>query len=240
MAITSSLSCVDYLSIKFGCQSLNSDKEIYNHLSQEWFYRPLIKEFSFNAKNDSWSNIFQDSEFATDQGKITSKRLRNFVNHKRQKQVKVSAKNGKNRGFCANFKIIEDTKNACEYAGFSDQVDNNKNCKIAENNEPSINLEFIENDCSFVDDDCLSESEQELMQIYRHSEEDLKENFEPLKLSRKRTSTECLDHTENENSAKRMRPSINITRMHESRIPCVEHKGNEERFVPICVGQDYL
>ena len=243
MAITSNFSCVDYLSFKFGCQNLNGDKEIYNHLSQEWFYRPIIKGFSFHAKSDSWSNIFEDSKLSDEDGTVISKKSK----HRRHKPARILYKNCLDRSYFASFQIVEDKqKRATEFGGCSGEV------RIEEGNfetfldtDPEVHrevlsIEDIEKDSNSIssnEDDCLSESEQELRQIYRcESKDDFRDSVDavPLKLSRKRTSNEWLDRTEIENIAKRMRPSINATKMHESRIcSCPAEHEESELFLPI-------
>ena len=238
MAITTSLSCVDYLSIKFGCQNLNSDKEIYNHLSQEWFCRPLIKDFSFNAKNDLWTNIFKET---SETEKVESKKVKPAVYHKRHKSGKVLLKNNKNRGFCGNFDTARDKKDASHFLGFSEQVVIDEVDTKAFSPSKSCDTNALIDDMkkesvmvSSRDDDCFSESELELMQIYgREISEEISESV-PLKFSRKRASTEYLARAENENFAKRMRPSIDIAKMHQSRIlSCNLFEDRDELFVPI-------
>ena len=248
MAITSSLSCVDYLSIKFGCQNLNSDKEIYNHLSQEWFRRPFIKEFSFAVKNESWTNTFTDSN---ERGRMGSKKLKPSLTNKRQKTAKVPMKNSKNRGQSGNLDIMKDTKDASHH--FSEQVifdiKNSTASQILnstpfDRNEALDNAKNESNLISSNDDECFSESELELMQIYgREIGDDYQGSIEPVPLimSRKRSSTEYLDRAENENLAKRMRPSIDIAKMHQSRILSrTVFEDSDELFVPISLEAENL
>ena len=245
MAVTTSLSCVDYLSIKFGCQNLNSDKEIYNHLSQEWFCRPLIKDFSFNAKNDLWTNIFKDTSQAE---KVENKKVKPAVYHKRHKSGKVPLKNNKNRGFGGNVDTARDKKDASHFLSFNeqfviDEVDA-KACSTPKPCDTNAAIDDMKKERDLVssrDDDCFSESELELMQIYgREISEEISEPV-PLKFSRKRTSTEFLARAENENFAKRMRPSINIAKMHQSRILSCDLFGDrDELFVPIGMEPEHL
>lgn len=246
MAITSSLSCVDYLSIKFGCQSLNADKEIYNHLSQDWFFRPFINEFS---KNDVWSEIFEDAKLSAEKGKVVGKRAKY---NKRQKLGKISYKNNKNRGFCENFKIVEhNEERISDSCGCEDEQSSKKegkyflNYSTLETRDKSLSSAGTGKDIVLTesyDEDYYSESEQELLQIYKCDDavEVFRDYIEPtpLKLFRKRTSTECLDRMESENVAKRMRPSINLTKMHESRFASRYECEDSERFIPINLGQE--
>ena len=249
MAITTSLSCVDYLSIKFGCQNLNSDKEIYNHLSQEWFCRPLIKEFRFDSKTDSWVDLFAET---VERGKVDSTKPKP---NRRKNPLKVHTKGSKNIGFCANVDSIKGTKDASHFLAHTEQVVGDD---MSSGTFQTLQSTLVEKDVSLEDargesnlislnnDECCSESELELMQIYGHEiREDYQDSLDavPLKLSRKRTSNECLVGVENENLAKRMRPSIDITKMHQSRIPSSStvFEDSDELFVPISRGlPEYL
>lgn len=250
MAITTSMSCVDYLSIKFGCQNLNSDKEIYYHLSQEWFRRPLIKEFSFAVKNESWTNTFTDSN---ERGKMGSKKLKPSLTNKRQKPAKAPTKNSKNKGLNGNLNIIKDAKDASHHLSFSEQVISDiKNSAAFQilNFTPfdrNVSLDNAKDEINLIssnDDECFSESELELMQIYGCDiGDDYQDSLEPvpLILSRKRSSNECLVRAENENLAKRMRPSIDIAKMHQSRILSrTVFEDSDELFVPISLESENL
>ena len=241
MALTSSLSCVDYLSIKFGCQSLSSEKEIYNHLSQEWFYGPLIGEFSFHGKQDSWNSIFHDTNFSTEKKLGTNRRYKNSLNKRHKftgiRNKGISESVGAWRDQCISVKFSSDTETSkCqgkEIIALKTEMEEGKNSDnfvLWEDIEKDAMSTSVDCDDDYYDDN-QSDSELELLQICgkeniaeTHSiSENMATNF-----SRKRASTESL--VECDNFAKRMRPSLDLTKMQNSR-----YSSNEDcdRFIPI-------
>ena len=253
MAITSSLSCVDYLSFKFGCQSLSNEKKsIYEHLSQELFCAaPLLKEFNFHSSKQQQDtrNIFSQ-DFTADKKIIFENSSKNAVQRKHRpsrgfynkhndtfrstREARVSTK---------PFVELEDLKNKENV--LTDKLESKSfdSAKVSEirheenRDRRNISLKEIEQNLSWINKDLeeySSDSESELLQIcgeelinfnmeskrYGTREFEAREFTEACtsKYSRKRSSTESLDSLDDENIAKRKRPSINVLRMQDSRL----------------------
>eukprot|EP00112_Aurelia_sp_Birch-Aquarium-sp1_P007487 Seg1817.2 transcript_id=Seg1817.2/GoldUCD/mRNA.D3Y31 product="hypothetical protein" protein_id=Seg1817.2/GoldUCD/D3Y31 len=284
MAVTSSLSCVDYLSFKFGCQSLNNEKKsIYEHLSQELFCAaPLLKEFNFHSKQQDTRNIFSQ-DFAADKKCIFQNSSKNAVQRKHRHNRGFFNKSNDNFRSTREARVSWSTKPFLELEGLKNKenvltdkviLESFDLVKIHETrNEErkevrrNISLKEIETNLSWINkelEDCVSDSESELLQICGeeiHDCHEQKKRWEKRRLetqdyetrgfeapgfaeacnskySRKRSSTESLDSLDDDNLAKRKRPSINVIRMQDSRL-CINSRlqsntdTNKQCFVPI-------
>ena len=186
MAITSSLSCVDYLSFKFGCQSLSNEKKsIYDQLSQELFCAaPLLKEFNFHSsKQQDTRNIFSH-DFAAEKKCIFENSSKNAVQRKhRQNRGFLNKYNDTFRStrearvstLTRPFLELEDSKNKENVLTDKVKLESSDFVKIHEtrneenkDTRKNISLKEIERNLSWINNDLedyLSESESELLQI---------------------------------------------------------------------------
>ena len=255
MAITSSLSCVDYLSFKLGCQSLSNEKKsIYEHISQELFCAaPLLKEFNFQSKQQQETRNIFSHDFPADTKCIFENSSKNAVQRKHRQnrgflnkynETSRSTREARASTSTKSFLALEDSKNKENVLTDKLKVESFDFIQIQEtrNEEKketrrNISLKEIKTNLSWINkdlDDNISDSENELLEICGEEIRDFSRESKRYgarefgeqgfteactsKYSRKRSSTESLDSLDDDNLAKRKRPSINVHRMQDSRL----------------------
>lgn len=256
MAATTSLSCIDYISFKFGCQSISRDmSDIYKPVSQDWVYSYYNNNSRKRASNDV--SCF-------DQGMNWKFPSKTFFAEKKEQRFGIPPRgviyNNNSEDLC-DVKNLLNSVQEDALKSIKDSKDNilgGESCNIKDKTaENAVKISSSQQNNTLMEitnkktlratttadvEESVSDSELELLQICGLQEDDdevcqrLERNSRLSNRcpSRKRPSADNSRSSDSEGCWKRVRPCVDFYRMHNSRIsPNCYLEFNEKSFVPI-------